>query len=261
MDFLSIFRPAQPAPAPAPQPSPANPAPTAGPQVPPNPQDPSALNRSTNTNPHPQPTPGTSAADPLDGFAELFTLPEVDPNKPVDDPNAPIFSVDPTKLQEQLSGMSFIPADSQQLMAQALQGDGQALEKLLNGVGQAAYLKSSLLTANLADRAVRASVDRSTAGLPAQVRTQLSRSSLSKLNPAFQHKAMEPVVQAIRGQVEQKFPNATPDEVAEQVNNYLTLVAQKLNPNQQQPTDPRHPQHQQAATDFGDFFGFGPSGS
>ncbi len=229
---------------PAPQPTPANPpAPDSATPAPNDGKPP--FEKSTTPDPA-----------PLDNFAELFKVTPVDPNAPVPvDPNAPYFTM-PTdeQLLQQVSSMKFINAEAHgELLSKAAGGDQGALIQLLNTVGQQSYAQGARLSANVAENATRNGVERLNAVLPNQIRSNLARNQVTELNPAFNHPALQPFVQSARTVMEQKFPNATANEIANMTNQYMESVRDSLvKPN---PTQTQTPGGNTQIQDFSTFFG------
>lgn len=169
-----------------------------------------------------------SQETPLDQFTKLF---ENDPNEKPDpnDPNAPIWNIDPAKLTEQASGINFVDSEqSQELAANALKGDAAALMQLINGATQKAYVQAAQLSGMLSEKATKTGIDRMTKNLPNHVREVQSRGELEGINPMFKHPAMQPLVEPIRRQVQSRNPEASPQEIAKQVNAYLREVSASL---------------------------------
>lgn len=243
---LSQLFSSTPTPAAAPAPQAPN-----GMQVPPAKNPPGtepAFQANQSTNPTPQ-NP-TEAASPLDEYKDLFNI-DTKEGEDVYDPNAPFFSADPTKLAEMSSKQNFVdPATMSELAQKATGGDHQALMQLINNVSQQAFQKAADFSIEVGNRTARSAMDRGTKELPNRVRDLLSRDNLASLNPAFSHAGAKPLVNAVRQQIEQKYPEATPQEIAKMTNNYLTQFASTLT----QPAAQTAQQQQQAKEEDWDTF-------
>lgn len=220
-----------------------------------------AFQQSNNTDPKPA-DPGTGPAQdpnkqtsPLDVFDNLF---DTEPKKDGDpEPEKDFFSYNPENLAKSVQKLSFVDAaQMEELGAKALQGDTQALTQLLNNMGQQIYAQAAELSVGVANHASRASYDRAIADVPTSVRSISASDTLSGLNPQYKHKALRPLVDHARAQVELKFPNASPQEIAEMTNSYMkaafsatevsdTDPTRRPTQNSQQPPQPQN---------FSDFF-------
>lgn len=214
LSFAEIFSPHAPqqsAPAPAPTPAPAA-APV------PNP-DPFA--KSTT------PDPATVATAPLDPYKDLFI---VDPTKPVEDPNAPFITYDEKVLAEKVSEMQFVdPTQMAELATKAAQGDAAALMTLLNATAQSAYSQGAKLSANISNRAAHAGVHQVRGQMPADMRSQLASSELATLNPALSHPSIDGHTKSTLAAFEQKYPTATPTQLAKMTNDYFKAAFEAAN--------------------------------
>lgn len=258
-NIMSLFSGGQqPAQQPAPA-APANPAPQ---------QDPGSVpalnNQGTPQNqnsgqqhqvPAQNPT-GAAAGDesPLDQFKDLFNI-AVDPNAKPEDPNSAWFDLDQTKMMEAAGKVSFtnVP-EFKGLAEKALQGDVEAFSQVLNTVMQAGYVRNAMLAGTISEKAGRTALDKIGAELPKRIRDVSSSESTSALKPEFKHQALQPVVEAVRKQVMQKYPDASSKEIAEMTNNYLSAVSKQLTtPEEPLPAD-RRKADLSAGSDFSDFF-------
>jgi hypothetical protein len=202
-----------------------------------------------------QPAP-SSQQTPLDEFIKLF---ENDPTKKdepnPDSPDAPIFNIDPAKLAEETKKINFInPEELQDLASKALGGDTQAFMQVLNGVAQAAYAKSAQFSGMLSERATKTGMERLTKTLPNQVRDVQSRNELEGLNPVFKHPAVQPLVEPLRQQFQQRNPGASSKEIASMVDRYLVGISKELGM-QQVPEQTDRRRADESSQDFEDFFG------
>jgi hypothetical protein len=215
-------------PAPAPQPSPTN-------------------NLNTNPAPTPQNPPGNTAPNgvvPPDGekpspdakFNELWQ-----PVKKDKEQTSPEDSLTPEKMLEAASKVDFTKVlDAESLAKIKAGGDDavQALAQLLNRTGQAVYGQSTVVAQKLAERAVAKAREEFAAEVPNLVRRHSNREALLTDNAAFKDPAVAPIVQAVQTQLEQKFPNATAEELKTLAREYFAHAAGKLNPTPVAPVDP-----------------------
>lgn len=239
MDIMSIFNSQAPNPLAVPQQQQQQPKP-----------DP-AFQPSNNADPKQQPSDPQKS--PLDSLADVYKLEAPKDGETPPDPNAPIFTLDPAKLQEQVSKMNF--ADSPevaQLAQKALQGDPAALAQAINAAAQKAFTASLQISSNFAERAARASIERVQNELPQRMRDSASLDSLAELNPVFAHPAMAPIVDSVRQQYMRKHADASPREIAKMVNNHFGEISKQLTSKNADPTG--HRKVETPDENFAEFF-------
>lgn len=225
MGIMDIFKSAPAAPAPA-KPGEIN-APTMTGQ-PANPNSP--------ISPASPPTTGEPPKSPMDGFTKLW---ENDPTKT--SAPAPLFDIDPAKLNEAVKTADFTKLLPPDLMAKALAGDAAALSAAMNGVAQQVFSHQTMATTKLIEQAL----DRRDADLRSQVPDMIKKATVSNNmadHPLYQHEATRPLLSALEAQLAQKFPQATASQITEQARTYLSEFA-RLAAGKQEATakDPNEP--------------------
>ena len=237
--FTALFGAQAPAPAAAPAPgTPPAGTPAAGSTVP-------AFQQSTTEPPKP-------AA--LAEYADLFNtapVPEGGPAPTIDDP---YITLDKDAITRTVASMNFAQGvELQDNMQKALQGDMQAFAAVLNSVAQNVYSQTAQMSGIVADRAAREGVTRLQSTIPQIVRSSSTSNSLTNLNPMFDNPAVRPIVDMARQNFETKNPTATPQQITEMVNRYMTDVSSAFAPAPAAPTNKGT--QQGGSTDFGGFFG------
>lgn len=168
-----------------------------------------------------------SQESPMDEFADLFTMEtnEGDESEQGSDPDS-FFSYDPDKLREKVNNLNFAQMEgASELADNALKGDPKALMQLVNGVAQQTFYQAAEFSSNVANRTAKESYTRSSETLPSSVRSLMAKDEMEGLKPEFKHKALQPIVQTVQGQLEQKYPDASPREISGMVNKYMSSVA------------------------------------
>lgn len=258
-NIMSVFNPSAQPQQPAPQPAQQQPAPQqnpgAVPALDPNGGAPAA-SPAPNSQQH---QPGATAGEggggesPLDQFKDLFSI-ETDPNAPVNDPDASWFNLDQDKMLEAAGKVSFTNVPQFNELAQkALSGDVEAFGQVMDSVMRGAYVRNAMLAGTISEKAGRAALERISADLPNRVRDISSQESVAKLNPVFEHPAMRPVVDNLRRQIQQKYPEASSQKIAELTNNYLSTISKQIATPETDPTD-RRKAEQATGEDFSNFF-------
>lgn len=186
-----------------------------------------AFQPGTGQNPKQQ-TP-TEPPSPLDEFKDLFTMEESKEGEEKYDPDAPLFALDPAKLKDLSGQQKFYDAESMaELATKATSGDSQALMQMMNIVAQNAFQKAAEFSTTVANRTASTAMERGSKNLPSQVKNLLSRDALDGLNPAFNHPSLAPMVHAVKDQITAKYPEASPKQIADLTNRYLTNAAAQL---------------------------------
>lgn len=116
-----------------------------------------------------------------------------------------------------------------ELVQKALQGDTQAFGQVINSVAQAVFaasLKSSHSMGASRETKFRESL---IGELPSHFKS-FAVANTPNENPAFNHPAFKPMVDVIKQQILQQFPDATPDDVNSKAKEYFTAVMETANP-------------------------------
>lgn len=169
--------------------------------------------------------PGDSNASPLAKFDDFW---KNDPNSNNGTPPKLFNGLDPSKLLDAAKKVDFAKTISQeQLQAISAGGDGamQAFAAALNSVAQDVYGQSAVATTKLVEQAVstvRAEYD---AKIPTMLRKVGANDQLAGINPAFASPALQPLTEALTTQFVRKNPNASQQEIQQQVVDYMSAVA------------------------------------
>jgi hypothetical protein len=163
---------------------------------------------------------GTAVPSPLDGYTDLWQTPAAGT-----DPNAPMFNVDPAKLQAAAAKIDFgkviNPAD---LKAIAGGGDAAmvAFQSALVNVAQATFAQSTATTAKLIEQAMKTNNTNLNTRIPGMIKSQ-NISDLNRAdNPLFSNPATAPIMNALEQQFQAKYPTATAAEITAHTKSYLT---------------------------------------
>jgi hypothetical protein len=166
----------------------------------------------------------------IDNFNALWDQPAADKQTP--DPS--VFkrpNLDPAKLQETFSKMNFVGSVDPQLAAKALAGDSEAFMQVLNSVGQAAFQTSFKAMDGYTGRMFD-SYDQSVNARIPKVVGDLESRQLLQSNEGLNHPAVQPLVESVRQQFRQRYPDASPQEIANAANAYFKQVAKFVNTDQ-----------------------------
>lgn len=245
--FANIFRPTQqvslspnsvqpPASPPQPQGQPGpNPGNTAGTQGPNNGPG-SSMQQGSFNGPgtggqQPQGTNTPPQSSPLDGFAELWkTNANPDSTGSGDPFTQPLFSTDPAKIREAASQIDFLQAVPQELMQKAMSGnDPQSFMQVMNAVAQNALATALQVSTQTVEQAGSKIGERFNKALPNRFK-DLQITSAQPTNPVLSHPAVQPMLNMVRNQIKMANPDATPQQVNQMAEDYLSKFAGALQP-------------------------------
>ena len=192
---------------------------------------PSAIPAGTPPNPGADPANqnlNTAPASPLDQFKDLWqTNPANTAATP--DLNAPVFNVDPVKLFDAAKKIDFTRSISPEIVQKALSGDAEAFSAAINAAVQQSYAQSSHLTTQMIEQALKQNNTKITGLLPSAFKSLQVNEGLSA-NPAFQHPAAKPIVEALQAQFTKQYPHASAADIQKYALEYLNGFAQAVSP-------------------------------
>jgi hypothetical protein len=172
------------------------------------------------------PAAGAGDKSPLDGFQELW---KIDPANKSQLPDlVQKFNMDPAKLAEVASKVDFSKAVNPELAAKALSGDATAFAQVLSAVAQNSLVQSTNVAGRMMETQQTKFVEALQAHIPNILKQHSTTAAVQDSSAVFQNPAVSPVVTALQTQILAKNPNATPQEVSQQVSAYMTGLAEAL---------------------------------
>lgn len=169
------------------------------------------------------PTPAVEAS-PMDQFKSLWepaTTPNVDTTLP-----ANMFAgADPAKMLEAARKVNFaanVPADVLAKITAGGPDAAAAFAQAINDVAQRSYAQSSFASTKIVEAALAKFQEGLDARLPSQVKRHQVSESLRESNPALNHPAAAPIMEALQAQLTVKFPSASARELQDMASAYLT---------------------------------------
>lgn len=220
MSIMDLFRNIAPVAAPAPAPA----APTPG-NIPAN----AAVTSATANTPATAPNGTVPAAagntnEPaksgLDQFADLFNT---DPN--AQQQGQPLFNVSHEKMMEAARKQNFTAGIAPELLAKVTAGGAeaaQAMVDIMNIVAQNSYAQSAFAGTRLIEGALDKSNFARQSDIDTRIKTVTVNNNLTQDNPVFAHPAAQPLLKSVQDQLMVKYPNATPTELTQMAQTYLT---------------------------------------
>ena len=196
------------------------------------------------------------AKSPMDQFSEVFNI---EPKKDaqgnvIQEPTGdePFFSMDREKFEAAVNGMEFIPKTAAEALQKVQAGDLAALPELLNHVMRFGYTQQTQLGQQMMEDLGRNVTARINDRVP-EVVNSLGVQNLLAGNSQLNHPAIQPVASALAKQVRAKYPNASAQEVQEQVTSYLKTLGTQFAEDTQEPGPQNQGRNQ--PTDWSKVFG------
>ena len=231
------------------------------------PSIPQSLQRQFDDDPEPQ-QQQQNQKSPLEELEELFnnaTNGTPNPNDPngqqQDDPNAPLFDLNNVdKVREILQKQNFVSGENvQDLMQKAMGGDAEAMMNLLNTVARNTMVENARFNGAMGNQMAAEIISRIEKQLPNKLREYRTQETVGSANELYQNRAVRPIVDSLRQQFMQKYPDATPQQVSQAVDKaFSTLVTEAsksfTSSNQQQQQPDRRNAGTTGETDFSLFF-------
>jgi hypothetical protein len=181
--------------------------------------------------------PATPAIDPatvspLDQFTSLWepvATEGVDGTLP-----ANMFAgADPTKMLDAARKVDFSKSIPPAVMAKITAGGpdaAAAFAQAMNDVSQRAYAQSSFASTKIVEAALAKFQEGLDSRLPGQIKRHAVSDSIRESNPALQHPAAAPIMEAMQSQLAVKYPNATVTEIRDMASQYLGAFTSAASP-------------------------------
>lgn len=168
----------------------------------------------------------TGEKSPLDGFQDLWQIDDKDRKQLP--PVAPQIAVDPKKMQDAAKALDFSKAIDPEAAKKALAGDTEAFAGILNEVARAATVQASAASARVTEAALKAQSDAFQARIPEILRTHEASVGLRQDTQVYDNPALAPLVSLVETQMAAKYPNATPEQLRKQTNDFLQGAASSI---------------------------------
>ena len=186
---------------------------------------------------------------PLDQFSGLWE-PTPAP-KDVDGtlPANMFAGTDPAKMLENARKVDFAKTIPPEVLAKITAGGpdaAAAFAQALNDVSQRAYAQSSFASTKIVEAALAKFQEGLDNRLPSQIKKHQVSDSIRESNPALQHPAAAPIMEAMQSQLAVKYPSATVSEIRDMASQYLTAFNAAANPPKMDKVN--------AAEDWGKYF-------
>lgn len=167
-------------------------------------------------------------ANPLDGFSKVWEAPVKVEGAPADFDPSNIFQLNQESMQKALASVDFAGSITEDQVA-AVQGGGpeavKALMSMLNNTARQTMGAATQASAKMIETAMSGAAGSLDGKISSQVRQQQITSHLQDTNPAINHPAAAPMIHALSTQLTQQFPKASPAEISQKVQEYMTGFA------------------------------------
>jgi hypothetical protein len=140
---------------------------------------------------------------------------------------------DPAKMLEAARKVDFSKSIPPEILSKITAGGpdaAAAFAQALNDVSQRAYAQSSFASTKIVEAALQKFQEGMESRLPGQIKKHQVSDSLRASNPALQHPAAAPIMEAMQAQLTVKYPNATVAEIQDMASQYLTAFNSAANP-------------------------------
>ena len=146
------------------------------------------------------------------------------------DPSASL-NVDPEAIQQAVSQIDFSQVLDPQTLSQISEGGEQAQQafaKSMNSLAQHVFSQSMIANATL----VKQALGKSTEAFDRRAQQMVRHSDVSKevqnANPAFKHPSAKPIVESMQYQLQRKYPQASPQEIAQKAQQWFEEFANEM---------------------------------
>jgi len=168
---------------------------------------------------------------PLAAFKDLWEDVPTDPNAPPSDTGpVPLKQEDVAAAVNKIDFSKSITPEIMTAITEGGEGAMAALVGVINSVGRDSLTQATLVSNQLAQKAIDRALEQQSAQLPNLVRDATVSAHLKDTNPIFDNPAIKPVIEATRQQLLLKNPTATPAEITKMTNSYILAMGDAFAP-------------------------------
>lgn len=182
-------------------------------------------------NPQNDPTKVTEPAtevSPLDGFKDLWEAKPVDKDAPPAFDPGNIFNLNQESMNKALAQVDFAKGITEDQI-NAIQAGGpeaiKALGEMLNNTARQTMGAATQASAKMIETALTGASTAMDGKINNQVRQNQIASHLQETNPALNHPAAAPLINAMQTQLASQYPKASPQEIAQKVQEFMGAFA------------------------------------
>ena len=200
-------------------------------------------NQGTQQFPNPNDPSAQANQNPLDAYSKLWDTTNTQTDAP------PAFSIDPKVMGEVANAQDFFKGVDSELLQKAQGGDSQAFVELMQQGMRNVYRTVIEHNGMLTDKFVGARLTHEGKNFDGKVKDHLTTSALAKTDN-FNHPAVKQQLIDTAKRIQAQNPDMPPEKVAEEARNYITELANAINPKAQDKNAPAQKQD----TDWEAFF-------
>lgn len=164
------------------------------------------------------------AANPLDAFKNMYDTSTTQEDK------APSFTLPKDKLSQVAQSMDFTKGIDPAVMQKAMSGDAASFMEVIQHTGRAAYEASLEHSSGLTDQYVNSRLEHDSKSFGSKVKAELTQNELGT-TANFNHPVVKQQLTDTARLLSKQHPDASPQEIATMARNYVTTLAQAINPN------------------------------
>jgi len=162
------------------------------------------------------------------GYMDVWKAP--DNNSPTPPSLLPKnFNLDPKGVMDQASKINFLQQLPDEMVTKALSGDVASFKQIINNAVQQGFAAATLASGELTKQTFGNAQDVLNKDLlPTAFRRQAVDAALNEVNPAFTNPAVAPMLEMLKSQFMQKYPTATPAQIAAHAQDYLSQMSNMI---------------------------------
>lgn len=170
-------------------------------------------------------------ANPLDKYKDIWQPPKDAEGKVVKQKEKTKFSIDPAKMMEFAGKQDFKKFVKPETVA-AIQKGGEegsaAFLQAIQDIGSSTFATSMTAASQLMEKAIESARADWDAELPERFKRFSAKDNLRTKNPALNHPAAQPIIDALQSRLAQAYPDATTAEHQEMAVDFLTSFAASI---------------------------------
>lgn len=167
-------------------------------------------------------------AAPLDEFKDLWNPPEPEGGKRPDNSKFSRPKLDQNKLGEGFGKMSFTQGLDPNKIQKALGGDAESFMEILEHTARRAAMTSFQASESYNGRLLDTYDQSVNARIPKQISEFETRSAVRNTIKGMDHPAVSPWLDSLQSQFRERFPDASPQEIAQAAQRYLQEAAKVI---------------------------------
>jgi len=169
--------------------------------------------------------------NPLDQFSDIWQPPKGADGKPIPKPDTKLFNIEPAKFFEHAAKQDFRKFVKPETLARIAKGgdDGNAaMSDLIQDLGSNIFATSALASTKMIEKAMETQKQQFESSLPELFKKLNLGENLRTKNPALNHPAAQPIVEALKTTLAQRYPEASAAELQETAETFLSTFASEV---------------------------------